>query len=242
MRTTVNPSTRFSHPHSLVEEVVRVLTARIVRGEIPPGARLIEEHVSVEFGISRTPLRESFRALEREGLLTITPRKGVRVKSIDPQEIEEIYVCRAALEGLSARLAATRATDEIADELAGILRKMEAAVARDDLDQYFSLNVEFHDIVAEVAQNKTLNQLIRNLGTRVLRFRYTSLSLPNRMKKSLAVHKELVAAFRRRDGDQAELLTRRLIDDAHAVLKRKFDRDVRMLRDLPLDSLYSRPR
>lgn len=218
MNEPVNGSRAFSPPSTIVDEVVRVLTVRIIHGELPPNTRLIEENLAQEFGISRPPIRESFRALEREGLVTITPRKGVRVKAIESREVEEIYECRSALSSLAVRLASQRMNPRTADTLGQIVREMFEAARDQDLDTYVSLNIAFHDLVGVAAGNETLRNLIRSLGTRVWRFRYLSLSPPHRMQRSAELHEELLGALVVGDGERAETLGRRIIEEAHIAL------------------------
>jgi DNA-binding GntR family transcriptional regulator len=215
----VNESSSFSTPSTLVEEVVRVLTLRIIRGELPPNARLIEEDLARQFGISRPPIRESFRTLEREGLVTITPRRGVRVKGVEPKEVEEIYACRIALASLAVRLAVRELQPDDAEKLRQLAGEMEDASRNGDLDRYLALNIAFHDFVSDVGGNGTLRDLIRSLGTRVWRFRYLSLAPPDRMKRSAALHRILVRALVSGDADGADLAVRRIIEEAHAALE-----------------------
>ncbi|HZU06685.1 MAG TPA: GntR family transcriptional regulator [Chloroflexota bacterium] len=215
MYEPVNP---FRPPASLVDEVVRVLTDRIVRGDLPPGTRLVEERLAREFGISRQPIRESFRILQREGLVRIVPRRGVYVKAPSPHEVLDIYDCRSVLGGLAARLATQRMTPEVLSQLEALLAEMEAAVAARDVARYFQLNVRFHEVVDQASCNQTLRDLLRTLGTQVLRLRFMSLSLPGRMERSFEIHRQVVAAFRARDAARAAWLSQTLIEEAGQAL------------------------
>lgn len=221
--TTLAPSTTggptpFEPPKSLVEEIVRALTDQIVRGELRPGTRLVEERLASELGISRPPIREAFRVLHRERLVDIAPRRGVRVHEPTAREIADVYVCREALEGLSARLAAERIDAPALASLEALERKMADAARTGDLNRYFEANVRFHDEVAVASQNESLVALLRTLGTRVLQMRHYSLSLPGRAKLSARIHRQLITALRRGDGPAAESLTKKLISDAARAL------------------------
>jgi DNA-binding GntR family transcriptional regulator len=224
MTTVTDSSHEFRPPSTLVEEIVRVLTERIVRGEFNPGARLIEEDLAREFHVSRPPIRESLRVLEQKGLVTIVPRKGARISEPTPGEIEDIYVCRSALTGTAARLAARNMTPAELARFGQIVAEMRKAAKSDDLERYFTLNVEFHDNVASASRNSHLVELLHVLGLQVLRLRHTSLSLPRRMQQSLRLHEELLKAFKQRDGEAAERLMRSLIDDASAALTAHFSK------------------
>ncbi len=229
--TEIQPSTRFQLPPSLVDEVVRVLTDRIVHGRILPGSRLVEEKLAEEFGISRPPIRESLRVLASEGLVTINHRRGARVKEISSREVQDIYECREALEGLAARRAAETMRAEELAELERTFAKMEAADSRSDLEAYFAENVRFHEIVGEASGNERLRQLLASLGTQVLLLRFTSLSLPGRSSRSAELHRALLRAFRSRNGEEAENLTRLIIKEAAGALGQHIgDYEQRVLR------------
>jgi len=222
VQTATNSEQEFRPPSTLVEEIVRFLTERIVRGEFKPGARLVEEDLAREFNVSRPPIRESLRVLEQKGLVTIIPRKGARISEPTPKAVEDIYACRSALTGTAARLAVRNMTPAELARFEEIVAEMRRAAKSNDLERYFTLNVEFHDNVASASRNSQLVQLLHVLGLQVLRLRHTSLSLPRRMQQSSRIHEELLKAFRRGDGDAAETLMRGLIDDASAALMTHF--------------------
>ena len=90
----------------LLDEVAQVLRERIYAGAYPPGATLRQERIAAEFGISRTPLREAFRVLERDGLVVNKPGSGVRVATADLPKLLDAYAVREAMDGVAARNAA----------------------------------------------------------------------------------------------------------------------------------------
>jgi DNA-binding GntR family transcriptional regulator len=95
---------------SIAGEIARTLGARIVEGELAPGAPLRQDHVAAEFGASHIPVREAFRRLEAQGLVVAAPRRGVRVAPLDAAAITEVTEMRAALEALALRHAVPRLT------------------------------------------------------------------------------------------------------------------------------------
>ena len=86
--------------------VVDELRERILSGEISPGVRLVEDHIAAELGVSRSPVREALRALETEGLVELSPRRGVFVAAVSQEDAVQIFEAREALESFAARLAA----------------------------------------------------------------------------------------------------------------------------------------
>src|SRR5579862_7683378 len=93
---------------SLRERVLQELRDSILTGRIPVGTRLLEDKISKELGVSRGTVREAFRHLQEEGLLTSVSRGSVSVRTLSPREVKEIYAVRAALEGLAAHAVASR--------------------------------------------------------------------------------------------------------------------------------------
>jgi DNA-binding GntR family transcriptional regulator len=204
----------FRSPGSLVEEAVRVITDRIVRGELPPGTRLVEERLAQDFGISRPPIRESFRVLEREGLVTISPRRGVRVRRFTPEEVRDIYLCRAVLRGLAARLAAQHITPAQLDQLESAMLVMERSAATDDVERYQQDVSRFNALVTEFSGNQPLQELLRTLTLRARLLSFTALSFPDRLQASLRLHQAMLEAFRRGDAETAERCSKQTLEDS----------------------------
>lgn len=90
-------------PTVLVENIYEILTDAIVKGVFKGGDQLVEAELRKQFGVSRSPIRESFRILEKKGLVEILPRRGAFVKKITARDIEEHFPVRSILEGLAAR-------------------------------------------------------------------------------------------------------------------------------------------
>ncbi len=110
-------------PHVLGEQVSRILTEAILEGVLKGGDQLIEAELQNQFGISRSPLREAFRDLEKQGLVVIIPRKGTYVKQVSRKDIQDNFPVRAVLEGLAAREAHPKVTDQILEGLSQALVK-----------------------------------------------------------------------------------------------------------------------
>ncbi len=124
----------------LTEQVSQVLTEAILDRTLGPGENLIETDLQKQLGVSRSPLREAFRDLEKKGLVTIIPRRGTFVKEITGKDLEENFPVRATLEGLAARQAYPRMTPaqlaEMANALEGMKQVGEAGDSDKRTDQY----------------------------------------------------------------------------------------------------------
>ena len=125
--------------------VQRELERMILAGDLAAGAKLNEASVADLLGVSRGPVREAFRALEESGLVRLEKNRGVFVRQISVAEADEIYEVRATLdEWVGRRLAQTATADEL-KELRSIVDRMDRAAAKNDVDAYYPLNLEFHD-------------------------------------------------------------------------------------------------
>lgn len=199
------------------DRVFEALQDAIVRGDIAPGSRVGETELAERFGTSRGPLREALRRLESRRLVERTPHVGIRIASLSPDALVEIYFVREALEGMAARMAALHMTDA---EIAG-LRALLAAHQQDEAlrsdTAYFQQegDLDFHYRVIQGSHNAALTELlIGELYHRIRMYRYQVSAYPNRPQKAFAEHQRIVEAIEARDGDLAEMLMRRHISSA----------------------------
>jgi DNA-binding GntR family transcriptional regulator len=175
------------------------LERAILIGELKPRERLVESDLAERLGLSRTPIREALRRLEERGLVRTLPHRGAVVADLSPQEAESIYAVRVCLEILATRLAAAAGTARHLDRIAGL----EAACARSasdgDLLALMAANDRFHDAIYAAAGNPCLLELIQQLRQRVSLIRFSAWSHPDRIGRSLAEHRQIVALLRARD-------------------------------------------
>ena len=211
----------FRLPDVLGSEVARTLTDLLVFNEIPAGARLREEEIALRFGVSRSPVREAFRLLERDGLIVREPRCGVRVSPLTVQNLTEVYGCRATLEGYAAQEAARHRSEAQVEALRR--RYAEMAAARDDPDRrsYFRHNVALSELVIEAAANRTLERLISSIGRQALRYRYLAYErVPVLVERSMEGNRLLVDAIADRDRRSARQAVRQMIANAARAISR----------------------
>jgi DNA-binding GntR family transcriptional regulator len=203
----------------LVEKIRVHLEEQIIAGRLKPRQRLVEEEIAREMSVSRSPIREALRALEREGLVTLTPGRGACVADLTLEEVDDVYAVRVRLGGLLFSLAARHATEATIDRLDQVVAEMGRVVADADIQRYFLLDLDFEEQVMDACPNKKLVAVWRNLGRPILRFRYFSLYPPGRLLTSLQYHRDLVEAFRRGDGAAADLLVQQTIEAAGQALR-----------------------
>ena len=147
--------------------VVDELRERILSGEISPGVRLVEDHIAAELGVSRSPVREALRALETEGLVELSPRRGVFVAAVSQEDAVQIFEAREALESFAARLAARNATSDELLALQELLASTALALAEGNPEQITILNTEFHALICRIAGNQYIAELLTAISGRM---------------------------------------------------------------------------
>lgn len=203
----------------LLDEVAEKLRERIYTGDYPPGTILRQEHIATEFGISRTPLREALRVLERDGLVVHQAGKGARVASADLTRLLDAYALREVIDGVAARFAATRATCETIDTLKKLIEQQAATIDPWDPKAYTQSNVDFHMAIMDASGNSSLHAFIPllRLTSQVFAPAF-SLSI-DRAPHAVSEHRLIVDAIAARDGEAAENLARSHIRATSARLQ-----------------------
>lgn len=192
-------------PIVLVEKVSLVLEDAIIEGVLKGGDQLVEADLKDRLGISRSPLREAFRDLEKKGLVEIVPRKGTFVKEVTRRDIEEHFAVRSVLEGLAAKEAYGRMNDEDLNEMASVLDKMKKAVANNDAKTYWKYHQAFHQIFIEATDNGLLIKILRPLRMHILWYRYCYRYYKEDFATSLNVHEKILRLFKSKNGDTKRL-------------------------------------
>jgi DNA-binding GntR family transcriptional regulator len=187
----------------LVCNIAEVIATDLIFGTLKPGAELNSVDLAERFNVSRTPVREALMLLEQEGLAVVSARKRARVASPSQGEIREIYGLRSQLLALMVRELVTKVTGEQVRALAACVDRLEAQVGAGQVDGYFRSHVEFQDLMAEYAGNRTLKRVLDSLALRTLVLRYVSASSPGRMYVGAREQRQLVEAIASRDADLA---------------------------------------
>jgi len=156
----------------LRELVYEELKHKILIGNVIPGTRLMEIELAESMGVSRTPIREAIRKLEKESLVTIEPRRGAYVSDISIKDMVDIMEVREDLEGLAASLAARRINEKESAELVNITEKYAEAIRSANTDDIVKYDELFHKLVVSCSGNRTLIQMVGNVQELALRFRY----------------------------------------------------------------------
>lgn len=190
-------------------QVADTLRDMIIRGEIPPGGRIIERTLCEQIKVSRTPLREALKLLEAEGLIELSQNRGARIMSFTPVEAQNLFEVIASLESLAAEMAVTRiGTDDLA-ALDDMHERMCAHYERREKDPYFALNSAIHEAIVKASENPVLIATHASLMLRARRGRYMAILDPARWQESVEEHAAAMAAFHARDPERARQVWRR---------------------------------
>jgi DNA-binding GntR family transcriptional regulator len=198
--------------------VVPALREAIVEGVLAPGSRLSEVQVAKQLNVSRTPMREAFAQLEREGLVTVLPRVGAYVRAVTPRDVEEIYTVRAALECLAVQLASERITTLGTAQLDDVIEAMQASVDAGDPVSYVDALDRFYTIVMTIADNRTLQDSHAGLIGPVRRVRRIAMARGGRMQASFGQSIRIRDAIVNRSPDVQDLMREQLAGACRAAL------------------------
>jgi DNA-binding GntR family transcriptional regulator len=207
-RVAVEPN---SIPESFKSRAYTALKDAIVSMDVyrsRDDIRLDERQLALEFGISRTPVREAMAQLEREGFVRAVPRRGIYVVRKTKREVIEMITAWAALEGMAARLITDKASAEEIAALRTMFTKFENGELHARLDEYSEVNIEFHQTIIRMSRNGVLISLAENLFTHMRMIRRKTIGEQDRADRSIRDHLTIIEALEARDTERAESLVR----------------------------------
>ncbi len=210
----------------LYEEVAEIVARMIYSSQLQPGQWIDEMQLCEELGISRTPLREALKVLASDGLVELIPRKGCYVKTISPEELDELFPIVAILEGFCAQLAAENISDEELVRIRHIHSNLERHAADGDIVRYYEDNILFHDALKSISNNSWLERLTLDLSRVIRLARQKQLKLGSRLQHSLQEHRDILAAIEARDGATASTAMSQHIHNQYIALKEKLKESV----------------
>jgi DNA-binding GntR family transcriptional regulator len=202
---------------SMAEVVYKSLKNAIVNGDLKPGQRLVEQKLSDQMKTSRVPVREAIKRLEQYGFVQRLPVRGIIVKKISEEDINEAFGIRAALESYAAYQATEHASKELLAALDSCIEASFKALEKGDLEKVMELNTEFHEIVYRAAKSDMLYKLIATFLDYIARYKKPLLSSKANAYASLEGHKVMVDAMRRGDKENVERIVK-----SHILQGKKF--------------------
>jgi len=208
---------------SLGQHVFENLKSAIVKGDLSPGDRLIENQLAESLGISRTPVREAIHKLEREGFLRKKPGGGYSVLGLSRDDVIETFGIRSVLESYAARLAAQKHRKQTLKPLEKKIGAFQKQLDAGEFESLPDINTEFHDLLYGLSQSPRLIKMINDLRDQIFRFRQIILKDADLAKVSNQDHKDMLKRIRQGDEEGVERLVREHIMRGQQAVLAVFD-------------------
>lgn len=198
---------------SVADRVYAVVRERILTGDLARDARLHQEAISAELGVSRTPVREALARLAADGLVELLPNRGARVAEVSPGDMAAAYEARLVVEPVAARLAAARRDEEGLTAMREAVADQRRACAA--VKEAYRANRRFHLALVEAADNPFLLRFVEAIWAgRIGLHVYLEQAAPAELEADADEHARIVEAVAAGDGEEAERLTREHIERA----------------------------
>ncbi len=195
-------------PKSIKDILYDRLKTAIIKGELKPGERLIEQELSEMFDVSRTPLREAIQKLETEELLTRVNSGGVKVSELSERRLKEIYDVRKALECMIVKHVALEWKESDINQLAAIVKKVKDTLnfKKDEecsLLKRLSLDASFHNKLCQIYGNQVCIKILNQLQTQISRYSFIAMHQNQRFYEAAKEHLELFELIKKRKAEEA---------------------------------------
>lgn len=213
---------------SLPEQIAERIGNTIIHGGYEPGARIQEQEVADQFQVSRGPVREALRILERDGLVQIHARRGAQVTQLNVGEVNDLFEVRISLLGLAARLAAERRDPDFMARMRASVEALSKTSRNGSADEYTSAVYRHNLLLAEGSGNHFLRNMVFSLAHQTLRYSRLGLSTPKRRAQSARNWRLLLAAVQGNEPKRAQEAAEKLVRDSR-------DTAVKMLRQQKVD-------
>jgi DNA-binding GntR family transcriptional regulator len=194
------------HNQTFAEQVFQHIKRMILAEQLQPGQRIPEEKIAQSFGVSRTPIREALRKLERYGLVRIVPRSHAEVVRLDEADARQLWQVRLELEGLSVRLLSAKATAEDCRAIRGFAETCQDAADEGDIASTFDADNLFHLEIAKRSGNHYVFDVLKTLSAKIHLHRTTNCTDIDKIRGDIRVHFALVDALCAGDSEQATQL------------------------------------
>jgi len=209
--------TEAGRPLSVSEQIAEQISRDVLSGVYAPGERILEQKVADDFQVSRGPVRDAIRILEREGVVEIMPRRGAQVTALSIKEIDEIFAIRGALIELGVALATPLLSPQELGEITTWISELaEAAATEASAQNYVPISYHISLYISRRCQNDRLFEMIRSMSRQTLRYSHLALADAERRKRSAEMWLEFKTALENRDAKTAARTARQLIEASGA--------------------------
>lgn len=203
---------------TLKTQVYDYLKEQIIMGALKPGERLIEEKISEELQVSRSPIREAIRMLEKDGLLHVNASGGVTVVKPTIQDYQQLFECRVEMEPLAAFYAAMRRSSEQLKSIRASLLQMGKITENNNIKKVHDANVNFHEAIVISSGNQFLVSMISQLRGVNSFYRKSILEEnPYHAEHVIHEHQQIFQAIVDQDADTAKRLMRDHIENDYKL-------------------------
>ncbi len=192
---------------SLKKYVYEYISKKIQDGTLAPNQKINEQQICDELQVSRTPVREALIQLSCEGFLVNEPRKGFRVKPMTLDDAKNLYTIIGTLDALAASLALEKIDDEDLKKMDELVAKMDEAISRNSYDDYYKLQLEFHNIYLNKCGNDELINMLDLLKMRFLKQSYSNGNnedLSETLREANSHHKIIIELFKNKNSEDLE--------------------------------------
>ncbi|MFC3040406.1 GntR family transcriptional regulator [Virgibacillus xinjiangensis] len=196
-----------------------MLKQMIFDGKYQPGDRINETYLAKKYNVSKSPIREAIRILEKEGLLIVENSKMV-VYEPTLKDMKDIYHCRMALESFAVRLTTKFASDAQLEEISKILNETEKTIKEEqDSNKIITLNEKFHSLILASTENERLQKQVQDLKGLINYFRILNFQGEGRAETILNQHRKIFEFIKVRDHEQAaaEMIRHLEMDVEHLI-------------------------
>ncbi len=204
----------------LRDVVFNTLRQAILKGELEPGERLMEIHLSERLGVSRTPIREAIRKLELEGLVLMIPRKGAEVAKISETSLREVLEVRRSLEELAAELACQRIGERELLDLEEAEEAFAEAIINGEPMEIAESDEHYHDLIYQATGNSRLVQILNNLREQMYRYRLEYIKDEDKRQILVVEHEHILQALKNHDIQDAKSAVRGHIDNQQLTVSK----------------------
>ena len=210
---------RLDDTAQIAHDLHRILRARIVQNDLPPGSKVSETAIAVQYGISRQPVREAFIKLADQNLIEIRPKRSTEISKIDMAAVLDARFVREAIEADIVKILARTGDDSLIQELHDQLDNQRAAAHQDPI-LFAELDDQFHQTLAHACDKSNAWLFTASLKTQMDRVRFLSLDQDS-TDRIIRQHRDIADAIAKRDPVAAEQALRQhlqeIISDLPAV-------------------------
>ena len=211
---------------NLDQKVYQILKTMIMERQLLPGEKIPQEQLAEDLGISRTPLVNALKFLEKEKLVQSIPRRGFFMRTFTKKEMISIFELREVLEGLAARKAAQKITDHQIVQLGKFFKQFTGDKNIDNIRTYAREDRRFHNFLLDIGAKEFLKSILDTYN--IISYSYQVLApegLVRHPRDTIREHQAMIAAIAKRDAEAAENLMRRHFQRSRAVLQESLKAD-----------------